>query len=201
VSTAAISPIALLENAYTSLSSSNSTESIQSLQSIRFTNQPSITNASTVNAASKINTPTSGQAEGTLTHDTFTLLSDLSKGNLSAANTDLSKLKTDLNNQTASATSGKINQDVASLLKDLYGGDSSAINADLTTLKSDLQTQDESSANIKSASSQNISPLATLLGKVQDQLNTGNIQGALEDVSGYLVQNGQVTGSLLNVSA
>jgi DNA polymerase III delta subunit len=188
VSTTAISPLSLLENSLATITPSNP-------------NQTTLTNASTVNAASKITNDTSGNSDNTVTQDTVTLLKDLAQGDTAAANTDAGKLKTDLQDQSASNTSTKINQDVTSLIKALTGGNNADANSELTNLKADLQTQDLSTANIKSTSSQNVSPLATLLNKVTDNLNTGSVQGALEDLAGYLVQNGQVTGSLLNVSA
>jgi hypothetical protein len=194
VSTSAILPLALLENSLASLTSSSSIQSIQ-------TNQPTISNGSTVNAASKINNDTSGDSQDTLTHDTVTLLKDLAKGNLTAADEDLDQLKTDLKNQSASTTSTKINQDVIALLKDLNAGNNSSVNTDVTNLKTDLQTQDQSTASTKTTSSQNVSPLAALLSKITDQLNSGSVQGALQDLAGYLIQNGHVTGSLLNVMA
>jgi hypothetical protein len=188
VSTAAISPLSVLEHTLATITPSNP-------------NQTTLTNASTVNAASKITSSHSGDSEYTLTQDTVTLLKDQAKGDTHAANTDVGKLKTDLQTQSASINSTKINQDVTSLIKALTAGNDDAANSELTNLKSDLQTQDLATANIKTSSSETISPLATLLNKVSNKLNTGSVQGALEDLAGYLVQNGQVTGSLLNVSA
>jgi hypothetical protein len=188
VSTSAITPVSLLENSLATITPSSP-------------NQPTLTNASTVNAASKITNDTTGESQDTLTHDTVTLLKDLEQGDVSAANTELDQLKTDLQTQAASTTSTKINKDLTALLKDLSTNNDSAAKTDITNLKTDLQTQDASTANSKSSSSQNVSPLAALLSKITDRLNTGSVQGALEDVAGYLVQNGQVTGSLLNVTA
>jgi hypothetical protein len=186
VSTSATS-ILIVENSLASISPSSP-------------NQTSLTNASTVNAASKITNDSSGDSQKTLTKDTVTLLKDLAQGATSAANTDLAKLQTDLKAQDASTTSTQINQALTSLLKNLNVGDETAAKSDITNLKTALQTQDQSTANIKTASRQNVS-LTNLLSKINDSLKSGSVQGALQDVAGYLVQNGQVTGSLLNVTA
>ena len=187
MSTPAVSPISLLENSLTTITPSNP-------------NQTTLTNASTVNAASKITNDTSGDTQSTLTNDTVTLLKDLAKGDTSAANNDLGKLQDDLKTQDASTTSTQINQNLTSLLKDLSTGNDTAVKSDLINLKTALQTQDQSTANIKSASGQNVS-LSAVLSKINDKVNSGSVQGALQDLAGYLVQNGHVTGSLLNVNA
>jgi hypothetical protein len=187
VSTSATLSISLLENSLASITPSSP-------------NQTTLTNVSTVNAAPKITNDSSGDSQNTLTNDTVTLLKDLALGNTSGANTDLARLQTDLKAQDASTTSTRINQALTSLLRDLNVGNKSAVNSDITELKTALQTQDQSTANIKAASNQNVG-VTNLLSKINDSLKSGSIQGALQDLAGYLVQNGQVTGSLLNVNA
>jgi hypothetical protein len=61
----------------------------------------------------------------------------------------------------------------------------------------DLQTQDAAAA----APTHAISPLENLVAKISDSLNAGAVPSALQDLAGYLVQNGQATGSLINTSA
>jgi hypothetical protein len=148
-----------------------------------------------VNAASTITNDGSGDSQNTLTGDTVTLLTDQvqKQDDTSAANTDL-------NTQDASTTSTEINQALASLFKNLNVGNETAVKSDITNLNAALQTQEQSTANIKATSGQNVS-LTNLLSRINDSLKSGSVQGALQDVAGYLVQNGQVTGSLLNVTA
>jgi hypothetical protein len=88
------------------------------------------------------------------------------------------------------------------LLKDLTSGNTSAAKADINTVQADLQTPDGPSV----ASAQTGSPLDTLIGKIADSLNSGSVQGALQDgahhdLANFLVENGQGTGSLINTSA
>jgi hypothetical protein len=155
-------------------------------------NQTTLTNASTVNAASTIPNDSSGDSQNTLTADTVTLLN--------GAQSDTSAANPDLNTQDASTTSTEINQALASLFKNLNVGNETAVNSDITNLNTAPQTQAQSTANSKAASGQDVG-LANLFSRINDSLKSGNIQGALQDVAGYLVQNGQVTGSLLNVTA
>jgi hypothetical protein len=200
VHTYAIAPIAPQEISFEITSSSSSQNSITPANS----NEAPAANISTVNAASNIDSNNSGNSEEMLTEDTVTLLKHLAQGNVSAAKTDLTKLSNDLANQAASTTSSKISQDYNTLQRDLTNGNPSSaniVNNDLDNLQSDLDMQTQSIANVKSASTQNYSTLDTILSKITDQLNSGSVQGALEDFAGYMVQNGHVTGSLLNVSA
>lgn len=200
MSTYAITPISPLQISFEITSPSSNEDTITPSNP----NQTPVANLSTVNAASNIDTNDSGNSEETLTEDTVNLLKHLSQGNVSEAKTDLTKLTNDTNNQTASTTSSKINQDFNTLERDLSNSNPSTanlVNNDLGNLQSDLDTQTQSIANVKSASTQNYSTLDTILSKISDQLNSGSVQGALEDFAGYMVQNGHVTGSLLNVTA
>jgi hypothetical protein len=200
VSNYALAPIGPQQISFEIMSSS----SIQSTITPADPNQAPAANISTVNAASNIDSNNSGNSEEMLTQDTANLLKHLAQGNVSAAKTDLTKLTNDLNNQAASTTSSKINHDYNTLERDLTNGNPSStnpVNNDLNNLQSDLDLQTQSIANVKSASTQNYSTLDTILSKITDQLNSGSVQGALEDFAGYMVQNGHVTGSLLNVTA
>jgi hypothetical protein len=100
--------------------------------------------------------------------------------------------------QAAAITSNTLAKDVTSLFKDLAAGNSSAAKTDVGRVRSDLQAQDTSTV---SRSTQTASALDTLVAKISDSLNSGALQSALEDLAGYLVQNGHVTGSLINTSA
>ena len=200
----AFAPIAPQQISFAITSSSSSQNSITPANP----NQAPVANISTVNAASNIGSNNSGNSEEMLTEDTTNLLKHLAQGNVSAAKTDLTKLSNDLNNQAASTTSSKINHDFNVLQRDLTNTNSNdnaysknIVNNDLDNLQSDLDLQTQSIANVKSASTQNYSTLDTILSKITDQLNSGSVQGALEDFAGYMVQNGHVTGSLLNVTA
>jgi uncharacterized membrane protein (UPF0136 family) len=46
-----------------------------------------------------------------------------------------------------------------------------------------------------------VSPLDTLVDKISDSLSSGSVSGALQDLASYLVQNGQGSGTLINIAA
>jgi hypothetical protein len=127
------------------------------------------------------------------------LLKALASGDVSGAKSDLAKLKTDLTAQQTSSTESNLSKDMYSLLKDLVSGNTSAAKTDVTNLKTDLQAEEASSSS--SSASSSASPLDTLVAKMSDALDSGSVQGALQDLASYLVQNGQGTGSLVNTSA
>ena len=87
-------------------------------------------------------------------------------------------------------------KDVTSLFKDLTSGNSTAAKADANKIKADLQTQEASTAT----GNQAVSSLESLVVKISDALSAGAVQSAVQDVAGYLVQHGQASGSLINLS-
>jgi regulatory protein YycI of two-component signal transduction system YycFG len=126
-----------------------------------------------------------------------TLLKALSSGDVSGAKADLAKLKTDLAAQESTDATNSLAKDVTSLLKDLTSGNTSGAKTDLTKVQKDLQSQEASSTS----GSQTTSPLDTLISQMDTSLNSGSVQGALQDLASYLVQNGQGSGSLVDTSA
>jgi hypothetical protein len=145
---------------------------------------------------SSLDSNTSGNSRDTLTRKA------LPRGDVSRAKTGLDRFKADLKAQAAPTTSSDLGNDLSSLLKDLTSGNTSAAKADVSKVQADLQTQDASS----SAGTQAGGPLDTLIGKISDSLNSGSVQGALQDgaqhdLANFLVENGRGTGSLVNTSA
>jgi hypothetical protein len=69
---------------------------------------------------------------------------------------------------------------------------------DISKVQSDL---DASVASTSSSSTQTTSPLDALITKMSASLNSGSVQGALQDLASYLVQAGQGTGSVVNTFA
>jgi hypothetical protein len=94
-------------------------------------------------------------------------------------------------------TTDILSQDLINLLKALVSGDTSAAKSSLFKFQADLKTQAAAGSN---SSAQEGSPLDSLLANVSNALNSGNTQGALEDVASFLVLNGQSNGSLINTS-
>jgi hypothetical protein len=125
------------------------------------------------------------------------LLKDLASGNVTGAKSDLAKLKADIKAQEPAESTSSLTKDVTSLLKDLTSGNTSAAKTDITKVQKDLQSEQASSAS----SAQTNNPLDALISTITASLNSGGIQSALQDLASYLVQNGQGSGSLVDVSA
>jgi hypothetical protein len=87
---------------------------------------------------------------------------------------------------------------MTSLLKDLTSGTPTAAKSDISKVQSDL---DASVTSASSSTSQPPSPLESLISKMSASLNSGSVQGALQDLASYLVQAGQGTGSVVNTFA
>jgi hypothetical protein len=164
---------------------------------ITSTNQATSSSPALVNTTSAPISSTSSNTPDLLTQDMINLLKALAYGDVTGAKTELAKFKADLKAQTASLSLNNLAKDVTSLFKDLAAGSSSAAKTDLARVTVDLQTQDSAAA----APTHAISPLENLVAKISDSLNAGAVPSALQDLAGYLVQNGQATGSLINTSA
>lgn len=106
-----------------------------------------------------------------LTQDLITLLKALAYGDLAGARSDLAKYKADLKAQTTAAANGQ-GKDVATLSRSASTGASS--------------------------STQNNSGSDSLVASISASLSSGSVQGALHDLTGYLVQHGQASGGLIN---
>ena len=132
-----------------------------------------------------------------LTQDIINLLKALAYGDVSGAKTDLAKFKTDLKAEAGSTISlNNVAKDVTSLFKDLASGNSTAAKTDANKINSDLQTREASNPTGNLA----FSSLENLVVKISDALSAGAVQSAVQDVAGYLVQHGQASGSLINLS-
>jgi hypothetical protein len=132
-----------------------------------------------------------------LTQDIVKLLKDLAAGDVPGAKTDLAKFKADLKAQDASTASSNLGKDLTSLLKDLASGNTSGAKTDVSRVQVDLQAQGASGSN----GAQTVSPLNSLVAKISDALSSGSVQGAIKDLSSYLVQQGAGTGGLINTLA
>jgi hypothetical protein len=159
--------------------------------------QTSPPKSTTVSTGSTANNGAYGNSPDLLTQDIINLLKALAYGDVSGAKTDLAKFKTDLKAEAGSTTSlNNVAKDVTSLFKDLTSGNSTAAKADANKISADLQTQEASTAT----GNQAFSSLESLVIKISDALSAGAIQSAVQYVAGYLVQHGQASGSLINLS-
>jgi hypothetical protein len=150
-----------------------------------------------VSTGSTANDGANGNSPDLLTQDIINLLKALAYGDVSGAKTDLAKFKTDLKAEAGNTISlNSVAKDVTSLFKDLTSGNSTAAKADANKITADLQTQQASTAT----GNQAFSSLESLVIKISDALSAGAIQSAVQDVAGYLVQHGQASGSLINLS-
>jgi hypothetical protein len=160
--------------------------------------QASTPKSTNVNNGSTANGSAYGNSPDLLTQDIINLLKALASGDVSGAKSDLAKFKTDLKAETGSAINlNNVAKDVTSLFKDLTSGNSTASKTDLNKINSDLQAQAASTATGNLA----FSSLESLVIKISDALSAGAVQSAVQDVAGYLVQHGQASGSLINISA
>jgi hypothetical protein len=160
--------------------------------------QASPPKSTAVNAGSTANNNAYGNSPDLLTQDIINLLKALAYGDLSGAKTDLAKFKTDLKAEGGStASQNTLAKDVTALYKDLTSGNSTAAKTDVNKINTDLQAQEASTATGNLA----LSSLERLVIKISDALSAGAVQSAVQDVAGYLVQHGQASGSLINISA
>ena len=159
--------------------------------------QTSSLKSTTVSTGTTANSGANGNPPDLLTQDIINLLKALAYGDVSGAKSDLAKFKTDLKAETGSTISlNNVAKDVTSLFKDLTSGNSTAAKADANKINADLQTQEAS----LTPGNQPFSSLESLVIKISDALTAGAIQSAVQDVAGYLVQHGQASGSLINLS-
>jgi hypothetical protein len=135
------------------------------------TNQAVSTGTRSV-TASVLNGSTSYASPDPLTQDLISLLKALAYGDIAGAKTDLAKYKADLKAQTTAPGAGNGADDVASIYEGL------------------------TSASI--AGTRTVNQSDSLVASISASLKSGSVQGALQDLTGYLVQNGQVSGGLIN---
>ena len=120
---------------------------------------------------------------------------------------------------TGSSATDKLANDLAALLKSLASNNVSASQAALTKVEADLKADNSSNSSTSSTSSpstsstsgtsstgstsgsQSSNPLNQLLNQLGTALNSGDTGTALQDLTNYLLNNGQSTGSAVNVSA
>ncbi len=159
--------------------------------------QTSSPKSTTVSTGSTADSGANGNPPDLLTQDIINLLKALAYGDVSGAKTDLAKFKTDLKAEAGSTNSlNSVAKDVTSLFKDLTSGNSTAAKADANKINTDLQTREASNPTGNLA----FSSLENLVVKISDALSAGAVQSAVQDVAGYLVQHGQASGSLINLS-
>jgi hypothetical protein len=124
------------------------------------------------NSSSALSGSTSYAPLDPLTQDLITLLKALAYGDIAGAKTDLAKYKADLKAQTAAAGVYSGAEDPASFHEGLISG--------------------------STAGTQAVNQSDTLVANISASLNSGSVQAALQDLTGYLVHNGQVSGGLIN---
>jgi hypothetical protein len=133
------------------------------------TNQ-AVSTGTHLNTASTLNGSTSNSSVDLLTQDLISLLKALAYGDVAGAKSDLAKYQADLKAQNTAANNGAKNP--ASLYQGLTSGGT--------------------------AGTQAVNQSDSLIASITASLNSGSVKGALQDLTGYLVQNGQVSGGLIN---
>jgi hypothetical protein len=125
-----------------------------------------------LDTASALNGSTSSASLDPLTQDLIALLKALAYGDIAGAKTDLAKYKADLKAQTTAAGANNAAKNLASPYEGLTSGGT--------------------------AGTQAVNQSDSLVASISAALNSGSVQGALQDLTGYMVQNGQVSGGLIN---
>jgi hypothetical protein len=120
---------------------------------------------------------------------------------------------TSANGSTSYSSPDPLTQDLVSLLKALAYGDIAGAKSSLAKYKADLKTQTTAASNngakeaatlskgLTSASSgvgQASNAGESLVASISASLNSGSVRGALQALTSYLVQSGQVSGGLIN---
>jgi hypothetical protein len=107
-----------------------------------------------------------------------------------------------------SSSTDPLANDLATLLKSLGSGDVNTAKTALTKVEADLKTDGPSTTSQPSNSSTNSTsdaqasnPLSKLLQQLDTALKSGDTNGALQDLSSFLLSTGQGSGSAVNVSA
>lgn len=102
----------------------------------------------------------------------------------------------------SSDSTSALEQDLAALLKALVSGNLSEAKSALATLEGALKSSSPTSSSATTASATSgLSPLQQLVAALSKALNSGNTSAALTDVASFLVNLGQSSGNLVNVSA
>jgi hypothetical protein len=178
------SGLLLASDLYTSLTSTTG----QATSTTATAAVPTVSSTATSSAASS-----STSSTNPLLQDMTSLLQALASGNVSGAQADITKIKADLKAQESSSTSSS-----GSSVKVTHGHHHHAAE---TSSSVSISTSSTDSTSDSASSSQSSSPLDSLLSQISGSLRSGSTEGALQDLAGFLVQNGQGTGNLLNTSA
>jgi hypothetical protein len=173
VALSSISPGSLLDSPLASTLTTNTNQAVST--GARLSTSQALSTGTRLNTTSARNGSTSDSALDPLTQDLITLLKALAYGDIAGAKTDLAKYKADLKAETTAATANNSATDVVSLDKGLASG--------------------------STAGTQAVNQSDTLVTRISNSLSSGSIQGALKDLTGYLVQTGHGSGGLINTVA
>jgi hypothetical protein len=100
---------------------------------------------------------------------------------------------------TADASS-PVSQDLSQILSALSSGNISTAKSELTQLREDLQRQDDVILPGTSVTGSS-DPLASLLTELQETVNAGNTDGALQDLALAISQSEEPPATLINIAA
>jgi hypothetical protein len=112
----------------------------------------------------------------------------------------------------STSASGPLATDLAALLKSLGSNDVNGAKAALAKVEADIKADGSSTSSSSSTSgsnsttgspsgSQSTNPLTNLLNQLNTALNSGDTSGALQDLTTFLLNTGQGSGSAVNTSA
>lgn len=105
--------------------------------------------------------------------------------------------------------SGSLATDLAALLKSLGSSDVNGAKAALAKVEADVKAEGSSASSSSGSNSttgstsgsQSTNPLTKLVNQLNTALNYGDTSGALQDLTTFLLNTGQGSGSVVNASA
>jgi hypothetical protein len=105
---------------------------------------------------------------------------------------------------STSSQQQSLNKDLVALLSDLVYGNVTGAKSELAKVQSDLKAEQKAASSTPDPSdsqSQSQPSLSTLLTTISNSLTSGNTESSLQALASFLVQNGQVSGNLVNTTA
>ena len=132
----------------------------------------------------------SSSSANPLVQDLASLFQALASGNVSAAQSDITKIKADLGTQESSVKPNSSSS---------VGTGHAIRHHNSASSSSDSNTSSAAESTFGSTSTaQSTSPLDALLTQISNSLSSGSTGGALLDLASFLVQNGAGSGNLIN---
>lgn len=126
--------------------------------------------------------------------------STLSSGQSTSAATTTNSTVSDTVSLVSTDASSPVSQDLSQLLSALSSGNLSTAKSELTQLREDLQRQSEQTVPGASVTGSS-DPIATLLAELQETVNVGNTDSALQDLALAVSQSEEPPATVIDIAA